>query len=592
MIGPVLHQELLLGSRRTRLVLFRRLYAGWLVLQLCLFWFIYLVTSNQIGNQLYGTGIDPDAAPVFVVTFLRLVVVQQLLVTLLATPAFTAGAITDEKARGTLQHLLTADLTSAEIILGKLLGRSSQVLLLVLAGLPMVALVAGYGGLNPVVLLAVMAVTLPPLFALGAVSLLASVWSRQTRDAVVGVYFLGLAALLLLGLTGNLDFFNPLYVLEPAWSGHDVAELGRRLLLFLLAWGGSGGLCLVVAAWRLRRAYLRQLEGLGRPKRTRWWRAAAATVSDEPIRWKERHVEGLAPLAALRRVPRWLGVLLVFAATLTSSWGLLLAQKPADLTAAELLTQLAAQNAALPDLAEVFWAQGLVAMLVASLVVGIRCSGAVTSEREGQTWEALLLTPLPVRQLIRGKLWGIIGASYPYLAAYAVPAAVVALLLDLRAFFWVVLGVVLTWLAMWFVGAAGLWSSVHARSSWRSLLTTLGFGYVGGFLLYCVALPFIGVAYVLLLATFLLIDYAFQTDVAGNFVMSANIFFLGSDLALVATFVGAAWYFLRAAETYVADRERVRHWHEEPVRNRTRHTAARARPPRQPRARRPSAGTL
>ena len=32
------------------------------------------------------------------------------------------------------------------------------------------------------------------------------------------------------------------------------------------------------------------------------------------------------------------------------------------------------------------------------------------------------MTPLSVKQLIRGKLWGIIGASYLYLLAYAVPA--------------------------------------------------------------------------------------------------------------------------------------------------------------------------
>jgi len=48
---------------------------------------------------------------------------------------------------------------------------------------------------------------------------------------------------------------------------------------------------------------LKQLEGEGRPRRPRWWRARRTPVSDEPIRWKERHVDGLAPLAMLRPHP-------------------------------------------------------------------------------------------------------------------------------------------------------------------------------------------------------------------------------------------------------------------------------------------------
>ena len=41
------------------------------------------------------------------------------------------------------------------------------------------------------------------------------------------------------------------------------------------------------------------------------------------------------------------------------------------------------------------------------MVVGIRCSGAISGERERLTWEALLLTPLETRYLVRGKLRGI-----------------------------------------------------------------------------------------------------------------------------------------------------------------------------------------
>ena len=48
---------------------------------------------------------------------------------------------------------------------------------------------------------------------------------------------------------------------------------------------------------------------------------------------------------------------------------------------------------------EEFYWQGFAVMLLAALLLGVRCSGAVTGERERQTWEALLLTPLETRTI-------------------------------------------------------------------------------------------------------------------------------------------------------------------------------------------------
>src|SRR5437899_812382 len=188
MIGPVLAQELLFGSRRSRQHVFRRIYAGWLVLQLLLFYWIYLLQSNLLGAKMFGGAIDPQAAGAFGSSFTAVLIGQQLALLLLATPAYTAGAITDEKTRGTLQYLLTADLTPWEIIVGKLLGRIAQVALLALAALPLICFIGVFGGLNLIALVVLFAVSVVPLFALGSASLLASVWSKQTRDAVLGVY--------------------------------------------------------------------------------------------------------------------------------------------------------------------------------------------------------------------------------------------------------------------------------------------------------------------------------------------------------------------------------------------------------------------
>src|SRR5947209_16670182 len=111
MVGPVLHQELLLGSRRNRLHVLRWVYAGWLVLQV---FYLFLQFqgeeySRAMARRFGGGGgpVNRASAPEVVgARFAEAFVAQQLILLVLVTPPFVAGAITDEKRRGTLQHLL------------------------------------------------------------------------------------------------------------------------------------------------------------------------------------------------------------------------------------------------------------------------------------------------------------------------------------------------------------------------------------------------------------------------------------------------------------------------------------------------------
>src|SRR5262245_38618703 len=103
--GPVLLIELLLGSRRTRLYIFRFIYGGWLLAQFGLLYLLY-----RVDNWM-----NPDATSRFATDYIELFAGQQLVLLALATPALAAGAVTDEKERGTLQYLLTSELTGGEI---------------------------------------------------------------------------------------------------------------------------------------------------------------------------------------------------------------------------------------------------------------------------------------------------------------------------------------------------------------------------------------------------------------------------------------------------------------------------------------------
>ena len=163
-----------------------------------------------------------------------------------------------------------------------------------------------------------------------------------------------------------------------------------------------------------------------------------------------------------------------------------------------------------------FLLQGLVVMLLGSFVVGIRCSGAVTGERERQTWEAVLLTPLSAKQLVHGKLWGVMAACYWYLLAYAVPAVLLSALGGGGSLGWTVLWLAVTVLAMYFMGAAGLWCSVRSKTSWRSLLGTMALGYLGGLLLYLITSPFVGLLALLVILMLWLVDSWLKTGFAAS----------------------------------------------------------------------------
>jgi len=594
MIGSILHQELLLGSRRGRLVTLRRIYSAWLILQFGLFFGRYCADQYQSMIDPQVGQYDVAASARFAESYLATLVTQQFLLMFLLAPAFIAGAITDEKSRGTLQYLLTSSLTTWEIVLGKLLGRLAHLGLVAVAALPFLCLMGPFGEFDLLSLAGMVITLVLPLLAVSAASVLASVWARQTRDAVLALYALGGLGYLAIGglhelvivvpassflaswldgLDRLLQGLNPLFVLEPVWAGkQDLAEFLRRLLVALAGWGTLALVCLGLAVWRLRKAYIRQLEGAGRQRRERSWLAPRSADEEEPIRWKEAQVEGIAPLAILRRIPRRLGVLAVFGITL-----LLSATALTDvISLRELGDRLSTQgigglwfdvpliegraqpllvHSGLGALEQFFGLQAAIVLLAATAVVGIRCSGAVSGERERQTWEGLLLTPLPVRELVRNKVRGIIGAARPYLIAYAVPALAIALLSGPRSFLWIALALIGVWPAMYFLGAAGIYYSVYSASSWKSLLATLGIGYAGGLIICTVSAPLVAAASAILIGMLSLVGL-FRGGVVG---------FGYALLALVV--VGWGWILWRLAERFIVDaqrrvigRERTAYW--------------------------------
>lgn len=120
--------------------------------------------SSQVGKFLFGV----------------LVVFQLIMVSLL-TPAFTAGSITSEREQRTFDLLMTTLLRARSIIFGKLGSALSYVVLLIIAIAPLESLAFMFGGVSPE------EIVLSQVVMLMAAVLFASVgifWSSVLKSSV------------------------------------------------------------------------------------------------------------------------------------------------------------------------------------------------------------------------------------------------------------------------------------------------------------------------------------------------------------------------------------------------------------------------
>jgi len=116
--------------------------------------------------------------------FSGLLLVLTLMVLVLA-PAFTTGAISLEREKQTIDLLVTTPLSTLGMVIGKLVSALSYVFLLILASVPLMAIVFVFGGVGPEDLLRAYAVLFATAFGMGAMGLFISALTRRTQTATV-----------------------------------------------------------------------------------------------------------------------------------------------------------------------------------------------------------------------------------------------------------------------------------------------------------------------------------------------------------------------------------------------------------------------
>src|SRR5207245_864686 len=169
------------AARRWQMYAVRALFVAVLLLAVTLVWAKNVEPSTRFGP-------DRKAYEKMGEALFYAFVGTQLAVILLAAPAATAGTVCLDKARGNLLHLLVTDLTSREIILGKLFARLIPTLGLVLSSVPVLMACGWFGGLDLEALLGAYAVTAGVAVFGCSLTLLLSVWGRKTHEVLIGAY--------------------------------------------------------------------------------------------------------------------------------------------------------------------------------------------------------------------------------------------------------------------------------------------------------------------------------------------------------------------------------------------------------------------
>jgi ABC-2 type transport system permease protein len=159
------------------------------VLLLALFaWMLQRITEEQIRNlSSFGGQATYAGASVGKGIFLGLLMLQTLMVSVLA-PAATAGAISSEREHQTLDLLAVTPISSFAIVLGKLFSALAWVFVLILASIPVTALVFVYGGVAPDDVVRGYLVLFATVIGLGSVGIFFSALTRRT-GASTGLTF-------------------------------------------------------------------------------------------------------------------------------------------------------------------------------------------------------------------------------------------------------------------------------------------------------------------------------------------------------------------------------------------------------------------
>ncbi|PZD96239.1 ABC transporter permease [Paenibacillus sambharensis] len=258
LINPVLNKEFTLRMRTPRSMW--ALLAYLIAIGTLALGFMYVTQMESSG----GGSFDPNASRIM---FYFISMVQLGLIAFMA-PGLTAGVVSGEREKQTLNLLLTTQQSSATIIISKLVSSLSFMLLITVATLPVYSIVFLFGGISPAQLGMVFLFYLFTMLAIGSLGIMFSTLFKRTMIAVIVTYgvmlflFGGTAFLYLVlhqimesinrSSASPVDFSWIGYILglNPAAALYSVFDPSISSTVFRAGWTGSGQQSAPIQLWQ------------------------------------------------------------------------------------------------------------------------------------------------------------------------------------------------------------------------------------------------------------------------------------------------------------------------------------------------------
>lgn len=188
-IGPVFARELVTTPRRPQHYLTRAVYVTALLVLMCTAWLVVAGTQiiRNVGDMArFGASLFQVLAPL-----------QLALITFLAALG-SASAVALEKDRRTLILLLLTRLRNSELVLGKLFASLLDVVTMIAVAIPLFLLVTLFGGVDPAQVWRSAAITLATALAAASLGSTLALWREKTFQTLA-LTFLGIVLWVALG---------------------------------------------------------------------------------------------------------------------------------------------------------------------------------------------------------------------------------------------------------------------------------------------------------------------------------------------------------------------------------------------------------
>jgi ABC-type Na+ efflux pump permease subunit len=184
LLGPLLPFEWARVVRRQRPILGRCLYV---LAILVLLGFAYLSLfphgPESFYDYLFRSKVESDKLSLFGALFFGIFVMMQFSIGVFVMAGSTSSILAEEKEKQTLPFLLTTTMTDREIVFGKLGARIAQIMMILVAAMPVLAIMQVMGGIDPRLLSCVFLATIVSLISAAGIGAAASITAKSVKQA-------------------------------------------------------------------------------------------------------------------------------------------------------------------------------------------------------------------------------------------------------------------------------------------------------------------------------------------------------------------------------------------------------------------------